>query len=368
VLAVVVLSATVLAVGTKAGATSASGRNGRVIYTQYAYGYGSLYAINPNGSGKVLIDSNAANGSWSPDGKRILFESTRKGDLDLWTIGADGSSPKELTFSVGIDQDGAYSPDGSQIAFESNRNNLNGMDVFVMNADGTSPRRLSDAQAFNGDPAWSPDGKEIAFTSSRGGSKDIWVINADGTGLLQLTGNQGTEENPAWSPDGTRIAYDSDDGEAGNLDVWVMSSNGSNQKRIIASPALDALPDWSPDSKQISFASDRSGKTERKIYIASANGSSVHLLAGAVQRGGRFASLPSWGVRPAGDSCTIEGTVHADRLTGTKAPDIICGGGGNDVIDARDGKRDVIDGGPGRDTVYADKRDVVRHVEKVLYR
>ena len=249
----------------------------------------------------MLITDNAVNGSWSPDGKRILFESSRKGDLDLWTINADGSSPKELTFSVGIDQDGAWSPDGSQIAFESNRNNPSGMDVFVMNADGTN------AEAPDRRPPGStatrrgrPDGKSIAFTSTRGGSKDIWVINADGSGLQQLTGDAGTEENPAWSPDGTRIAYDSDDGEPGNLDVWVMDSNGSHQKRVISSPALDALPDWSPDSKQIAFASERSGKTDRKIYIANANGSNVHLLAGAVQRG-RLATLPSWGVHPAGD-------------------------------------------------------------------
>src|SRR4051812_17953844 len=91
VLAVVVLSAAVLASGTSAGATSGSGRNGRVLYSetyQYAYGSGFLYAINPNGSGRVLITGNAVNGSWSPDGRRILFETARKGDLDLWTINA----------------------------------------------------------------------------------------------------------------------------------------------------------------------------------------------------------------------------------------------------------------------------------------
>lgn len=369
-LAVVVLSAAVLLSVTSAGASGGSGPNGRVLYSetyQYSYGSGSLYAINANGSGRVLITTNAVNGSWSPDGKRILFESAGKGDLDLWTINADGSSPKELTFSVGIDQDGAYSPDGSQIAFESNRNNPSGMDVFVMNADGTSPKRLTDATGFNGDPAWSPDGKTIVFTSTRGGSKDIWTINADGSGLQQLTTNQGSEENPAWSPDGTRLAYDSDDGEAGNLDVWAMNANGSGQKRIIASPALDALPSWSPDSKQIAFASERSGKRNRKIYVANANGSNVHLLAGPASRG-RLTTLPSWGVHPAGDLCTIEGTVHADRLTGIKAADVICGGGGNDVIFARDGKHDIVDGGAGRDTAYVDKGDIVRHVEKVLYR
>src|SRR5262249_30220106 len=159
------------------------------------------------------------------------------------------------------------------------------------------------------------------------------------SGLHQLTSDAGTEENPAWSPDGSQIAYDSDDGEAGNLDVWVMSSNGSGQKRVISSPALDAVPDWSPDSKQIVFASERSGKTNRKIYIANANGSNVHLLAGPVQRG-RQTTLPSWGVHPTGDPCTIEGTVHADRLSGTAGADVICGLGGNDVIFARDGKRD----------------------------
>ena len=102
-LAVVVLAAAVLVSVTSAGATSGSGRNGRVLYsetTPYSYGSGSLYAINPNGSGRVLVANNAVNGSWSPDGKRILFETARKGDLDLWTVKADGSSPKELTFSV----------------------------------------------------------------------------------------------------------------------------------------------------------------------------------------------------------------------------------------------------------------------------
>ena len=161
-LAVVVLSAAVLVSVTTAGASSGSGRNGRVLVQRglpVRIRSGFLYAINPNGTGRVLITSNAVNGSWSPDGKHILFESARKGDLDLWTINADGSSPKELTFSVGVDQDGAYSPDGSQIAFESNRNNPGGMDVFVMNADGTNQKRLTDAKGFNGDPTWSPDGK-----------------------------------------------------------------------------------------------------------------------------------------------------------------------------------------------------------------
>src|SRR4051794_11492406 len=86
-----------------AGASTASTRNGRILLTEtypYSGGLGSIYAINADGSGRVLISDNAVNGSWSPDGRSILFESSRNGDPDLWSIHADGSSPKELTFSI----------------------------------------------------------------------------------------------------------------------------------------------------------------------------------------------------------------------------------------------------------------------------
>jgi Tol biopolymer transport system component len=93
-----------------AGAAAGSKKNGRVLFTEsntYSEAYGSLYAINPDGTGRVLLSDQASNGSWSPDGKRILFDTSRKGDADLWTMNADGGGAKELTFSLGNDGDGA---------------------------------------------------------------------------------------------------------------------------------------------------------------------------------------------------------------------------------------------------------------------
>jgi Ca2+-binding RTX toxin-like protein len=103
----------------------------------------------------------------------------------------------------------------------------------------------------------------------------------------------------------------------------------------------------------------------------------VHLLAGAGVAN-QTASLPSWGVHPAGDPCTIEGTINDDLLVGTSHRDVICGGGGgdtiragagNDVIYARDRVGSFIEGGPGRDTAHLDRKETwVRSVEVKVYR
>ena len=118
--------------------------------------------------------------------------------------------------------------------------------------------------------------------------------------------------------------------------------------------------------------SERTAKNDRRTYIADANGRNAHRLA--VPTAGRWQMNPAWGIRPSGDRCTIEGTIKADVLTGTAGSDSICGGAGADVIAggggddtlfggagndrimARDKRRDVIDGGPGRDAGTFDRK------------
>ena len=209
-------------------------------------------------------------------------------------------------------------------------------------------------------------------------------MNADGSNQHALTAAARTSENPAWSPDGRTIAFDTDRTEPGNLDVWAMDADGSDQHALIASIALDALPAYSPDGRSLAFVSERTAKNDRRTYIADANGRNAHRLA--VPTGGRWQMNPAWGVRPSGDHCTIEGTIKADILLGTAASETICGGGGPDVITgggggdtllggagndrimAKDKRRDVVDGGPGRDAGAFDRKlDRVRSVEVRTY-
>src|SRR5207249_4993650 len=95
----------------------------------------------------------------------------------------------------------SWSPDGSRIAFSSSRDGNN--EIYVMNADGTGQTRLTTTTASNLHPTWSPDGAKIAFSSSRDtGDEDrqqIYVMNADGTGVTRLTNNSADEQQPSWS-------------------------------------------------------------------------------------------------------------------------------------------------------------------------
>lgn len=110
---------------------------------------------------------------------------------------------------------GSYSPDGLRIAFESSRDENS--EVYVMNADGTGQSRLTVGSADNGRPRWSPDGSRIVFASFRDGNNEVYSMNTDGTGVQRLTNSPGDDHAPAWSPDGLRIVFHSM--RSGNVEI-----------------------------------------------------------------------------------------------------------------------------------------------------
>jgi len=140
-----------------------------------------------------------------------------------------------------------------------------------------------------------------------------------------------------------------------------MNPDGSAQTRITNFPALDALPAWSPDGTKIVYASDRAGKDNRDIWTMNANGTGLRRLTS--QPG--VDSLPDWQpIGPRVGTCTIWGTAGHDLLVGTTQADRICGLAGNDTIYAKDHRRDLIDGGSGRDRAIYDRNlDRLVHVE-----
>lgn len=222
---------------------------------------------------------------WSPDSSGLVFSAMKNGQTDLYKIRADGTGLTRLTEKAGNNVWASYSPDSRRIAFQSNRDGGQG-DVWVMNADGSNPVQLTRDAGRNAYPSWSPDGKRIVFASTREGGQQIFVMNADGSQPMRITTptTDGTKYfNPVWSPRGNkrtinRIVFYSDRGDHKDQ-ILLVDADGANQKVLSGGVGHNTFPSWLPDGRRIMFTSDRE-PTGRALFVINADGTNLKRLVG----------------------------------------------------------------------------------------
>lgn len=209
------------------------------LYPQY-----DIFVADLNGNiVKQLTDTPGydAEATVSPKGDKIVFTSTRSGDIDLWIMNIDGSNPVQITHELGYDGGAFFSPDGSKIVFRASRpkteeeikeykellaQNLvapTNMEIFICDADGKNLQQVTHLGKANWAPFFHPSGKKIIFSSNhhsqRGFDFQLFMINIDGTGLEQITTESNFNAFPMFSPDGKKLIFSSNRNNNGTRDT-----------------------------------------------------------------------------------------------------------------------------------------------------
>jgi dipeptidyl aminopeptidase/acylaminoacyl peptidase len=268
----------------------------------------------------TFAEKSSDNPRWSPDGKSLLFTSSRSGKNNLYRIRLAGGEAEQLTDVKSGVGSFAWSPEGRRVAFvmrdaptEEEEKNNKGKDdwrwidenvklnrLYVINIEKDQkgkrePRRLSGDANTENTFDWSPDGKTIAFGRTKMPKADYWtsadlLLTDVATGqLTTLVATGAAESNPYYSPDGKWIAFTSTNDPprwAGYQRIAVVSSSGGKPRLL--SETFDAGPnmiDWSADGQKF-FVSETRGTVTRISAIEIGSGGITDLNRGSEVLGG----------------------------------------------------------------------------------
>lgn len=256
-----------------------------------------IYLMTPDGSAFINLTKNPgvdSDPTWSPDGSKIAFVSTRSGNADLWVMNVDGSGLTQLTDNEGSVRFPDWSPDGSLIAYSANVNDQR--DIYVIEAPGAGPLTAASAAAapalqptqatnhpdVDNEPVWTPDGGKIIFFSTREGLDGaLWSIDFTGSGGenpvgLTLDFVFACAPGSGWSLVDGRIKMSFVGETDGQLDIWTMDHDGSNQMNVTNDAADDFYSDFMSDPPTLA-ASEPAGTSHsqegRLIFDSNRDGS-----------------------------------------------------------------------------------------------
>lgn len=244
-----------------------------------------------------------------PNDDRIIYASTHEGgeacpptpdhsrgyvwplypDYDLYLARRDGTEISKLTETPGYDAEATVSPTGDRVVFTSTRDG--DLEIYSMNLDGTDVVRLTEAIGYDGGPFYSPDGSKIIYRAHhpedpqeiadyqalladgliRPSKLEIWVMDADGGNKRRITDLGVASFAPFFNPAGDRIVFSSNHGDPSGreFELFMVDLDGENLEQITFSGGFDGFPMFAPDGETFVFCSNRNNTEpgETNVFV-----------------------------------------------------------------------------------------------------
>ena len=222
----------------------------RMAYMEFANGAGRLYLYDLRSGERRIVPPTTQflnfTPAFAPDGRLVAFSRATEEGTDIFTYNvAEQCCLQRLTIGRFSDNlSPTFSADGGRIAFISTRSGAT--QVYVMAADGTGQELFAPFDygmtGSSNAPEWSPDGVNLAFHRTVEGSPQIFVMDVASRRVRQLT-SFGRNEDPTWAPDGRHVAVVSD--RTGSRQIWIIDLD-TGRVRQLTRLGEARLPAWSP--------------------------------------------------------------------------------------------------------------------------
>jgi len=252
---------------------------------------------------------------WAPDGKRLIFQSTREklGCDQIFVMNADGSNPHMVSTGKGVTTCGYFLPDNKHILYASTHEAGDAcpppadrskgyvwavypmFDIYLATDDGKILKKLAGAPGYDAEATINAKTAKIVYTSMQSGDLDLWTMNLDGSAKKQITKTEGYDGGAVFSRDGKKLAWRANhpatpeglkqyrDLLADNLtspmkmELFVADADGSNAHAITNFGCASFAPTFTPDGKKILFASNKHDCDGRKfeLYLINVDGTGL---------------------------------------------------------------------------------------------
>ena len=280
-------------------ANATGGGDQAILFNSSRSGLNEIYSMNSDGGNQRRLTNNGEidfNARWSPDKTKIVFVrrvNTNNDFEQIWTMNADGSGQTRLTGPTAnvSDHEPSWKPDGTKILFS--RCDINFIcDLYTMNPDGTNQQPFSGAATPENDEDtafYAPDGTKIIYSRIPNNTAiptvGLHTLTENSNNLLRLTSptTPTADRDPRYSPNGSKIAFVRVPDVIGNtningLEIYTMNADGTAQTNITANSFLDNMPIWSPDGTRLAFHSSRDNSVNEIYTMNAANGGAVTRL------------------------------------------------------------------------------------------